>query len=65
MTNEGPGTDHVMSGPMRGLKKTAPDGADRQTDKEKHGHGNSMTNLAKWGQVGENHNDCPPFLMTK
>ena len=23
-TNERPGTDHVISGPMRGLKKTAP-----------------------------------------
>ena len=25
------------------------DGTDRQT----HGHGDSMTNLAQWGQVGE------------
>ena len=36
-----------MSGPMRGLKKTAPDGADRQTDKQSHGYGDSMTNSAK------------------
>ena len=35
-------------------KKTATDGADRQTDKQIHGHGNSMTNLAQWGRVGEN-----------
>ena len=34
---------------MRGLKKTAPDGADRHTD----GHGDSMTNSAQWGRVGE------------
>ena len=31
MTNERPGTDHVISGPMRGLKN-ASDGADKQTD---------------------------------
>ena len=30
--NERPGTDHVISGPMRDLKKTAPDGADKHTD---------------------------------
>ena len=35
---------------MRGLTKTAPDGADTQTD----GHGDSMTNLAQRGRVGEN-----------
>ena len=29
LTNERPGTDHVILGPMRGLKKTASDGADR------------------------------------
>ena len=36
LTNERPGTDPVISGPMKGLKKTASDGAhtqiDRQTD---------------------------------
>ena len=37
-TNERPGTDHVISGPMRGLGKTAPDGANRQTG---DGHGDS------------------------
>ena len=31
--NERPGTDHVTSGPLRGLKKTAPNGKNRQTDK--------------------------------
>ena len=34
---EGPtrglGTDHVILGPMGGLKKTSPDGANRQTDR--------------------------------
>ena len=30
---EKPGTDHVTSGPIKGLKKTAPDGAHRQTDR--------------------------------
>ena len=43
---------------MRGLKKTAPVGADkqtdRQTDRQTHGHGDSMTNSAQWGRVGEN-----------
>ena len=27
---------------------------DRQTDRHTHGHGDSMTNLAQWGRVGEN-----------
>ena len=31
-------------------KKTAPDGAHIHTD----GHGDSMTNSAQWGRVGEN-----------
>ena len=35
MTIERPGTDHVISGPMRGLKQNSPDGADSVT----HGHG--------------------------
>ena len=33
-------------GPMRGLKKAASDGANRQTD----GYGDCMTKLAQWGQ---------------
>ena len=43
------GTDHAISGPMRGLKN-ASDGADRQTS----GHGNSMTESAYWGKFSEN-----------
>ena len=39
-------------GPMRGLKKTAPNGANRQTDT--HRHGNSMTESAQWDQFSEN-----------
>ena len=38
--NDRPGTDHLTSRPMRGLKKTAPDGADTQT-----GH-RSQTDMA-------------------
>ena len=30
-------------------EKTAPDGADTHS----HGHGDSMTNSAQWGRVGE------------
>ena len=33
-TIERTGTDHVTSGPMGGLKKIAPDGADRQSDEQ-------------------------------
>ena len=33
-TSERPGTDHVISEPMRGLKKTASNGADKQTYKQ-------------------------------
>ena len=49
-TNERPGTDHMILGPMRGLKKTAHNGADIQKD----GHGDSMTDLAQWGPFSEN-----------
>ena len=31
-TNERPGTDQVISRPMRDLKKSAPDGTEPQTD---------------------------------
>ena len=44
MTNERPGSGHVIWGQMGGLKKTAPDGADKQTNK----HGDSKT---KWWKV--------------
>ena len=44
------------TGDTNASKKTALDGADRQTDRHTHthGHGDSMTNLAQWGRVGEN-----------
>ena len=29
---------------------------DTYTHRQTHGHGDSMTNLAQWGRVGENHN---------
>ena len=48
--NETPKTNHVTSGQMRGLKKSAPDGAEPQT----HEHGNSMTDLAQGGRFSEN-----------
>ena len=32
---ERPETDHVISGPMKGLKNTEPNGADRRTDRHK------------------------------
>ena len=39
-------------------KKTAPDGADKQTHRHTHGHGDSMTYSAQWGQVGEEEKNC-------
>ena len=46
-SNEGPGTDYVISGSIRGLKKTAPDGANTQTDGQViHRHGDSIAELA-------------------
>ena len=41
-TNERPGTDHVISGPMRGLEKTATDGANRHPEI----HTDKYTNMA-------------------
>ena len=35
--------------------KAALDGAERTTDTQTDGNGNSMTNSAQWGQVGEKH----------
>ena len=49
LTNERPGPDHVISGPMKGLEKKLHPMA--QTSQ----HGDSMTNSAQWGQVGENY----------
>ena len=52
MTNETPGTDHVISGPMRGLeKKLHPMD---QTDRHPDGFGDSMTESAQWGRFSEN-----------
>ena len=52
-TNERPGTDHVTSGPMRGLEKNCTRWR-RHTNTQTHRNGDSMTNLAQWGRVGEN-----------
>ena len=55
-TNERPGTDHVTSGPMRGLGKKLHPMAQNQstTDPHTHGHGDSMTEWAQWGQFSKN-----------
>ena len=50
----GLGTDHVISGPMRGLKKTASDGANKQTNRQTSGHRDSMTESAQLGRFSEN-----------
>ena len=51
LTNERPGSGHMWpEGQWEASKKTALDGANRHTD----GHGDSMTNSAQWGRVGEN-----------
>ena len=49
----GLGTDNVISRPMRDVKKTAPNGANRQTDKQTDGHGNSLTKSTQWGRFSE------------
>ena len=58
LTNEGPETDHVISGPMRGLRKTASDDANKHTNKHTNrqtvGHRDSMTESAQWGRFSEN-----------
>ena len=51
LTKKGPGTDHVISGPMRGLKKLQ---QMAQTDTHTDGHRNSMTKSAQWGRFIEN-----------
>ena len=51
-TNERPGTDRVISGPMRGLTKNC-----TQWRKQTYGHGNSMTELAQWGRFSEHYID--------
>ena len=53
MTNEMPGTDQVISGPMRRLKKTASDGANKHINKQTNKHLDSMSESAQWGQFSE------------
>ena len=56
LTNERPGTDHVISGPMRGLEKNCTQWrrkTNRHTDTQTHGHGDSMTESAKWGRFSK------------
>ena len=68
LNNERPGTDHVISGPlkglesdhvisgpMRGLKKTHGEWTDRHTDRRTDGHRNSTTELAQLGRFSENY----------
>ena len=40
-------TYRVISGPMKGLIKTASDGANTQTNRQTDGHRDSMTDLAQ------------------
>ena len=49
----GLGTDHLISGPTRGLKKTASDGAHTHTDRHTDKHGDSMTESVQWGRFIE------------
>ena len=49
----GLGTNHVISGQMRGIKKT--DNANKQTYRQTSGHRDSMTESAQWGRLSENH----------
>ena len=64
-TNERPGNDHVISGPMRGLeKKTASDGANTQTHKQTDGHHNSITKSAQWGRFSENYDKESIYYQT-
>ena len=38
---------------MRGLKKAASDGANKQTNRQTDGHCHSMTKSAQWGRFSE------------
>ena len=51
-TNERLRTEHVISGPMRGLKKL---NLMAQTHKQTDGHGDSMTESAQWGRFSDNY----------
>ena len=53
--------DHVISGPMRGLKKTGSDGGairqtDKQTERQTSGHCDSMTDPAQRAESEKTHN---------
>ena len=48
----GLGTDHVISGPIRGLEKNCIPWR-RETNKQTSGHCDSMTDPAQWGRVSE------------
>ena len=52
-TNERPGTDHVISRPMRGVKKNCTRWR-QTTEPNPDGLGDSMTELAHWGRFSEN-----------
>ena len=51
-TNERPGTDHVTSGPMGGLKKTVLNGTNRQTDTHTHRDRRTWRLYDQLGPVG-------------
>ena len=59
-TNERPETDHVTSGPLRGLKHCTQ--WRNQTDRLPDGHGDSMTESAQWGHSVKTPN--PSLLMS-
>ena len=50
----GLGTDYVISGPMRGLKKLL---SMAQTDQQTDRHGDYMTESVKWDRFSENLNN--------
>ena len=50
---------------MRGLTKNTSDGADRQTDKDTDGHGDSMTESAQRGRFSEKHHSGCNRLYVK
>ena len=52
MTNERPGTDHVMSGPMRGLQKNCTRWRGT-TEPHPDRHGDFMTESAQWSRFSE------------
>ena len=52
MTNDRPGTDHVTSEPMKGLKICTQ--WRTHTEPKTDGHGDSLTESAQWGRFSEN-----------